>query len=673
VAWNWKKDGIATISYRSIKRAGATYSKCKLFAQRVTLKREGKLMSRQIANLDKARVGVKECIDTTMERIRNGENYTANVLPTRYGKSDVIRVCAIEAYEENIVSASLVLSPNKILRDQIIDVKKFQTMVNRYSINLKNIKTFTLKHIGDYQQICVNKEMLISTTMQLVAMNPDLFKLWVEHMIYKTGKPPLIFIDEAHTGSEDNTWGTAVEKLVDGGAKAILLTATPMRSDGKKIPGFKFELMDEAEAHQVTKEDVPDQPEKEKVNIWSGVRQKFRLISDHETTFNQAWAEETICKLSRDPFEVDMSTIPKSGIKEYTKLSDLSESATRSVLGVVVKDSLVVREGARKLVSKLKMWPNTAAIVFCGNDDDPIRATNAHAKHIRKCIEHYNPQLNVIIATSSDGSDGAELIDKFSHGSGDVLIVKQMASVGLDIPRMKVCLDLSPVRTPAAFIQRIMRVGTLYKPYTHAVYISPNDCVSIALFDALITGEGGEVGVSELELVRSYIKDREDKENDAYSYTIEGVSTADFSDTFGNKTNKDLMPSVKFLISKLPVLNESMTHSQIAEALNGVEIICPVEPPILNTSTQCEDLRRDINARISTALGKYPKGDPVATKVYVERRKNMYNVAKVACGIGYTSLTDVNDIDKLIKLKTWLDGKLSNRSVEYEVKENANR
>lgn len=616
-------------------------------------------------NLTNARRGVRDCILSTMTRIKTGEKYTANVLPTRYGKSDVIRVCSILAYEEGLVSASLVLSPNRVLRDQIIDATKFQSTVNRYAIDSENIKTFTLKRVGEYQQICANKEMLISTTMQLVAMNPSLFELWVEHMIYKTGKPPVIFIDEAHTGSEDNTWGDVVEKLVERGAIAILLTATPTRSDGKKIPGFNFELIEEVPAKKYTREDVPDHPEKVKVNIWEGIRQKLRLVADHETTFEQAWREETICQLSRVPFDIDMSEIIDVDIEEHVNLSELPESTTRKILGRVMKDNTVVRQACQLLVSRLREFENrVSAIVFCGNDDDPVHATNAHAKHIRDCIEHENPKLNVVIATSSDGSAGAELIDKFSRGSGDVLIVKQMASLGLDIPQMKVCLDLSPVRTPAAFVQRIMRVATLYKKYRVATYISPADCVSTALFHGLITAEGGEVGVSDLELTGSYIKDRGETPDEAYSYTVHGICPADFSDTLGNKTDKDIMPSVEAMIARFPFLNERMTYSEIAEALDGVKIIAPVKKPVLNTYIQCDDLKKDINSKVKTLLGKYDKSSKEAMDRYVQRKRNIYHTIKMACGVGNIKLGDINDITVLSRLKILLDKDLRKRGME---------
>src|SRR5258707_1244612 len=72
--------------------------------------------------------------------------------------------------------------------------------------------------------------------------------------------------------------------------------------------------------------------------------------------------------------------------------------------------------------------------------------------------------LDVVIATSA--ADGKEVIERFAGGHGDVLIVKQMAGMGLDLPWVKVGLDLSATRTYAALIQRMFRPAT---PHADAV------------------------------------------------------------------------------------------------------------------------------------------------------------------------------------------------------------
>ena len=61
------------------------------------------------------------------------------------------------------------------------------------------------------------------------------------------GAVPLLCIDEAQTESVENAWGETIMALVQAGALAMLVTATPERSDGKPIPGFPCEEVDAQE------------------------------------------------------------------------------------------------------------------------------------------------------------------------------------------------------------------------------------------------------------------------------------------------------------------------------------------------------------------------------------------------------------------------------------------
>ena len=81
------------------------------------------------------------------------------------------------------------------------------------------------------------------------------------------------------------------------------------------------------------------------------------------------------------------------------------------------------------------------------------------------------------------------------------MIVKQMGGVGLDVDRLKVCLDLSNIRTQTSFIQRLTRICTIWdrskvtgNPWhivRTATYITPDDVIGEGLFNKFIRDEGG--------------------------------------------------------------------------------------------------------------------------------------------------------------------------------------
>ena len=65
--------------------------------------------------------------------------------------------------------------------------------------------------------------------------------------MHRPGLPVLVFIDECHSSSDLNEWGKVVPALTEAGAHVVLLTATPERADGMRIPGFEFSVIDEGE------------------------------------------------------------------------------------------------------------------------------------------------------------------------------------------------------------------------------------------------------------------------------------------------------------------------------------------------------------------------------------------------------------------------------------------
>ena len=81
---------------------------------------------------------------------------------------------------------------------------------------------------------------------------------------------------------------------------------------------------------------------------------------------------------------------------------------------------------------------------------------------VQQILREEGPELTSVIATSKVDGDPTKTIEAFVEGprGGDVLVVKMMASAGLDVARLKVALDLSTVRTAVSFVQRVMRICT---------------------------------------------------------------------------------------------------------------------------------------------------------------------------------------------------------------------
>jgi hypothetical protein len=266
---------------------------------------------------------------------------------------------------------------------------------------------------------------------------------------------------------------------------------------------------------------------------------------------------------------------------EAKLLSDLKPGAVKGMLGRVVRDPRVIENGVRVMITKLreikKKDATIAAIVFCGNDREDDDDFNAHARTIREYVGMLAPDLKVVISTSSSDEDDDTALEAFCNGNGDVLIVKQRASLGLDVGRLKVGLDLSPIRTRAAFYQRMMRIATLYKNF-YGVYICPNEPIGSNHFETIVTENGGEMAVADLEKVSESEVLKKDQAEKPF-YDVTGTGPADFGDSDQNWEDKGMMIKVEAFRLIFPEVIAVLSHAQIAARIeeSHLEITIPTK------------------------------------------------------------------------------------------------
>jgi hypothetical protein len=492
----------------------------------------------------------------------------------------VIRVSHLQLTAQRLAGPALVLSPNTYLKNQIADENRFNQALERYEILLGFEYGFR-KLDEAALPFTPNDEKFLPVTMQLVNTRLDIFEQWVRFEVNRTGLAPVVYVDEAHTGSEDNSWGESVQKLAEAGAFVVLLTATPVRSDGKAIPGFEINTSNSQPVKVNTPNRSKEAPEGYVwIDVMEGQRQQIELVAHHRTTFREAWDAEdppALCKVGRLPFDLELTNVINS--QEFERglvLSELSESDARRWLGQICRSPVAIDAGCHVLATVLRDFrgdkADCAAIVFCGNDQEKDEQANKHARDIEGALSRLSPTLRIRIATTSIEGDAGEIIRRFvEEGDGDVLIVKQMASVGLDSARLKVCLDLSSVRTAASYIQRMMRVCTIYDNLHHGVYISPDDVVGRALFQSLVVEQGGAARTSGLTVVDSFLV--AEKEPILETLVVDGARDASFEDSNSNKAEAEERPRVDQWLSILgSKILRNFSHAEIAVRTRGLRI-----------------------------------------------------------------------------------------------------
>ena len=409
----------------------------------------------------------------------------------------------------------------------------------------------------------------------------------------------------------------------------MLLTATPNRTDKTFIAGFDYDPV-RTEPTTVRRG----------MEVWRGDTVTYRLVPDHETTFAQAWAElpPALCYIARIPIAVEMARygFGEDGEKAVTDISEVPAFLVRSTLAEIVRDDDVVKACSAEFVKSLKErkqnFPETAGIIFVGNDlnreDDT--ETNAHARQVAQAVRQFDSSLDIKIATSTSDENPREVLDEFQNGMGDVLIVKQMGGVGMDVPRLKVCLDLSTFRTESLYVQRICRVATVWQPTADsddlvltATYITPDDPFSEALFDNFIRREGGDaemVTPAELDYIRTETSEQQ-RIPDWYVPTG-NTSIGHMKDTEQRTAEGSWLDPVRKLASILPEVLNKRTEPELANIMERENIVIDPENHVHHgygelqvAPTPAPVQIRDLNAEHKKARGRAARlGRQVANK-----------------------------------------------------------
>ena len=545
--------------------------------------------------------GQRTAIDTIFSRVREGADAVSIVLPPGYGKSDVILLSSAMLNLYKMACRTLILEPAENLRSQIVDRDEVQASVDRYKLpsfwGLSQIMYEAKKAPEKPWPPGRNRDAaIISMTMQLANRdaNRQFLEQWVDAQRRLHGAPVLVFVDEAHTGSDQNEWGNTTRALREAGAIVILLTGTPYRSDNRRIEGFKWVDVDVEPVKVYRKRRTDDAV---LVDIYEGQKSILRLDPDYEHTLRESWnvdSPPSLCKILRRPFDFDLSTNnPITGEDlPATALSLMPPNQLRGHLGPFLRRDDVIRFFCHHFLLELRKRqehePATAGIVFVGNNDNSLEdpLDREQALKVQQALSELSPHTKVVVATNDESSEGVVALRRFQKGNGDVVIVKQMGGVGYNVPRLKVVLDLSVVRQAAPFVQRLMRAARIWRygdeendVQMTMVYITPDDAKGRALWEHFIGGENmGETTLTNLEYIET-LQGQEGTQGPFREYDIIDIHP---SDTFADSDFEEA-PTTKFdkarEVEHALGAHRYLTTAFIANRLHLLEPIFASAPP----------------------------------------------------------------------------------------------
>jgi len=515
---------------------------------------------------DGGRPPIPEAIATTVERYINGYSSIGHVLPPRVGKSSIIRGAALEL---GSIGAPFVLClcPWKNLATQLTRTDKTKDFIKHYGVVLD--KPFSSQAItkishSDFYVREGGVPTLLSCTIGLAlhaasggdaADSPLIEAIRIAKA--ETKMSPVIIVDEVQVVGNSQSWGVLVHRLMDAGAFIVTMTGTEVRADCDLMPGFeKIDAGGTPDSMSITT--VLGQEERDGVLVNRLRRDTYTSTSGiitpiggvnigWEMAFRHAWMLRT------SVIQIDTEEVINGS--ERVMLSDIPKASLRGMLSGVLRDEKMIAKGAEVLLRRLQFWRavtgrKAQALVITGADSKDESVDDWHARECRRVIRQEfaalgingaMPDLRIEIATSNtEGSESAnDKITAFINGDVDILIVKMMGLVGLDVPACMVTLNLSTVRRGPLAKQANSRhltpwVGVTDRP---ADLIIPRDKLAQEMV-AELGAQGGVVKTwTQAEIGEEYEKPVEARHVDVR--VTEAARVSGYADEVGGSASGD--------------------------------------------------------------------------------------------------------------------------------------
>lgn len=233
----------------------------------------------------------------------------------------------------------------------------------------------------------------------------------------------LLIADEVHHCSdEDHTrWGVALQTAFEPAVRRLLLSGTPFRTDGARIPFVEYD-------------------------------DNGREISQHRIDYGTAVADG-ICRSIR--FEVmDGRGEWKRGAARFTCDASESDEASRAGLLAALYEpngtwiTTMLRAADEELARMRDEKPDAGALIIAQD----IITAKEYARMLTTVTGQHVPVV------TSDNDDANVLIDAYRDGTSRWIVAVNMISEGVDIPRLGVLVFASRILTEMWFRQVVGRV-----------------------------------------------------------------------------------------------------------------------------------------------------------------------------------------------------------------------
>jgi hypothetical protein len=614
-------------------------------------------------------------IETIVSRYDN-EPATAVMLPPRFGKSDIIRGSILELMARG-ATTSIVLVPWVQLADQIKDKAKLGEMYPRFGIPVGTpflCHRCTKMATSHWYKPYDGSYNLVSLTMGLVMANTVQFFDGLEQLCQTLGQPVPLFIDECHLFQKTQAWSAIALKAQEIGCYLIPLTGTAIPG----MPGFE-ETMGDWEDTSFTifrRKNIGTQINYVKATYEGRRREILEINADVEVSWAEAWRQGALAKVNA--IWIDTDVIDSNTNDNLGRLSELDKDEVRPRLKQILTSPDWIQKAADAGIDRFLRRKHRPQMLVVTAFDEANGLPNSHARAFKKALkialdnagcssDDYRIEIATGIDNEGNLNDQARrIISDYVHGKIDILIVKMMGLVGLDVPRAKVEIFASQMSQGPLVAQAFSRPLTIWDLDPSAADLILSDHVLIReTYDKLIKDQGGTAVQTEVQLVEEVPAKPPGGIDDPLCHSQDAVISG-YSDQYGKMSVGDMELILRIIKSKYNIGN--LTDPEILEnEQRGGYPITEEDREQYQAGQRAEAAQgfKDLDEDLADLKGVFGKKAQRITFRYVPKNnmplwrdkvRELQNKAKELVGVPLSiEVPDIDDAKKLQQLIEALD------------------
>jgi superfamily II DNA or RNA helicase len=369
---------------------------------------------------------IKKSLDWFKEK--KDKKFLINAAPGS-GKTICACVIANELFKKNEIERVIVIAPMKSV------VTKWAE--DFFTVTGRDMMKFTGEIEDDSFNICA--------TWHAVQSLLDAF----QHICkkYKT----LIICDEHHHAAIEAVWGEGAGEAFFNSKYVIVLTGTPIRTDGKEPVWFSYSPTSGKLVHPQEGTYTLDYGEAVDYGYCRPI-----TFHRHEGKFDVLLGNETLAVSGKDGVDVDEKKHPKKLVKSIQNSLNFYTLARKPVYinddektpDVNSYQSTMLQWGIDKLEDVKLRTPEAGGLVIAPS----IKVAN----YMARLLEILTKEKPMIVHTETANTE--DKIKMFRKSKKNWLVSVAMISEGVDIPRLRVLVYLPNPQTELSFRQAVGRV-----------------------------------------------------------------------------------------------------------------------------------------------------------------------------------------------------------------------